>query len=1178
MYTPHDMPAFVDFEANGFPDKDTSYVACLHYLRMQIEKNQATPPEIVMNIIFRNLEANFVEIQYEVDSVESTFSTVWSGHAEAWRTKFVKKALQSMGIDKQWQILTIENEKYLCDSEDVHFIYTNDQARQRLVSNLQEFNCEDQSHRTVVLESVYSSTILSCAILRLKDEDGILKIVTDKAYEESLSKTASCYYQVYKQDQHYIHSESAQRVHNLTNEWLQQQDKDITDLYRKLYKLKEVKFVAHNKAIDQKYLTNSIKRSLSQMKCKSAIYPENEAFLSWIRAFAKLEQRFSNTSNWMCTLTQARTFAKYKVLHGDAQDDEKQGFALSTLYEFITNKSMPKNHDALMDVYACATIYYDMNKKEKTDTSALKQLISAIVPEQIVCVKPLDFWRYALLDTYKKYLKSQSTNEARVWYNSVKASREMPHECFIPTAGLWWCLKYDGFYVRLKRDSTGRWQMFSRNGKQYQPPTSFLKKLSTEFPAGVEMEAELVVNTDQTCADADRQYIKKRIGPRTMQFKQMNYSSLTSTKNFTAWHGLNIVVFSFPQLNKTFQESWTECKAILQMSHAEHPHITTCSYNRIRDTKQAIAIFKAVVQLGCEGIVLRDPQAVYTTNIDENPTSIYKMKQKIVTDDRQVFRQCRDGEWNKYKKKMEIQYTVPRFQAKRSDPGKRCTFQQENTEMVLDESGQFCMYLKFHESAEGKMNVWDLNEIGNRHTCVATKYDLTFEVGTPSEQEEKEAVKIYNIMKIKDNKPFEFIVETVYVFMRFHIHQAPGGIREVELGMLRFSGKTGQQVKAEFYHHKKYRFPRQYMNLDPTERDLLHTLMGFLQHTPHDNKKFVLVMSYIDALKHFKEYTNSLMETDENKVFIETVNRLANNNTSRKQQVEVFFMTKVVKTKKLIEPIIPWNTDGTAGRIQERATNNNILPALISPVLSDEEFSQMCETHYNNYVKLQNLWNMTDEDGNSIEVEDSIQKRLALPPKPNPWDRKKIYLSLAGDMLTASRDGGVRKAFSEFLESLGINYLPYSKCLYKMLHEYDQQNNKTGIITLDDFVQILRASRERELSCPPDPKVEDANGDTIMTPKFPYKDGTSDNLWHEAWRMSFAFFRDKGLPVCADAPAAFHYTGPDLFTREQEDPLSPPAKRSKTEDVEPPSPNVQHANDVTSDTSKLLLQLKMWSI
>jgi DNA polymerase III epsilon subunit-like protein len=1181
--------AFVDFEANGFPEQDTSQVACLHYIHRQIEKNQGTPPEIVMNIIFRSFEPNFAEIQYEIESVESTFSIIWSGRDKTWQTKFVMKALQSMGIDKQWQILTIDNDKYLCDSEDVHFIYTNDQARQRLISQLEEFNCQNETHRSVVLETVYSSTILSCAILTLKEIDGKIEIVQGNGYEDSLSKSASCYYQVYKQNQHYIHSESTQRIHNLTNEWIQQQDKDITDLYKKLYKLcklNDVKFVAHNKNIDQKYLTYSIQRNLSQMKCKAAIYPEDEVFLKWVDGLAKLEKRFRNDKNWICTLTQARQCHKYKFPKAEHQYEENpEDFSLSTLYEFITNTNIPKKHDALMDVYACATIYYDMHSTK--DTAVLKKLITAIIPDEIVCLKPLDFWRYALLDRYTNYLANKSTPAAMTWYNNVKPSREIPANCFIPTTGLWWCLKYDGFYVRLKRDSTGRWQMFSRNGKKYQPPTSFLKKLSTDFPAGVEMEAELVVNTDQRCAHEDRSNAKKRIGPRTKQFKQMNFSSLTSTKNLSAWNGMNLVVFSFLQLNKSFKDSWSECKAILVKSHAEHRHITACSYQRITDTHHAIRNFKYVVQLGCEGIVLRDPEAVYTTNIDENPTRIYKMKQKIVTEEQQIFKQSGAAEWNNYKRKTETQYTVPDFKAKTSDTPKKCTFQQTNIGLVPDHTGQFHAFLKFHESAEGKMNVWDLNEIGNRHTCVATKYDLTFEVHTPTYVQEQEALTVYNKIAIKDSKPFEFIVETVYVFLQFQFTKLLHGI-VIKLGLLRFSGKTGQEAKAECFHHKSYSFPRRFQNLDPEEKDLHHTLMGFLQHTPHDNKKFVLVMNNADALKQFKQYTDNLTSTNKNKVFIDTVNRLENNNTSRKQQVEIFFMTKVVKSKKLVEPIISWNSDGTAGRIQEHATNKKILSALVSPALSETEFLEMCETQYNDYVKLQNLWNMTDEDGNSIEVQDDILKRLALPPKPPHWDKKKIYLSLAEDMeptwtFTAT---GVSKDFYAFLETLGSDYLRYIKCIYKMLHEYDQQNNKTGIITLYDFTQIFRALRERELSCPPDPEVvtQQPKSDIEMGPeqtmsKFPYRNGTETNLWHAAWRMSFAFFRDRGIRVCTDAPATFQYTGPDLFTQEEEDPLSPPAKRSKTADSEPPEhpePNFQHVIDLT--TSELLMRLKMCSM
>ena len=64
---------------------------------------------------------------------------------------------------------------------------------------------------------------------------------------------------------------------------------------------------------------------------------------------------------------------------------------------------MKNRHDAQMDVYACATMYFDTCHPKAKDTKALKELISKIVSDQIVCVKPIDFWRYALLQKNKIY-------------------------------------------------------------------------------------------------------------------------------------------------------------------------------------------------------------------------------------------------------------------------------------------------------------------------------------------------------------------------------------------------------------------------------------------------------------------------------------------------------------------------------------------------------------------------------------------------------------------------------------------------------------------------------------------------------------------------------------------------------------------------------------------------------
>jgi hypothetical protein len=76
-----------------------------------------------------------------------------------------------------------------------------------------------------------------------------------------------------------------------------------------------------------------------------------------------------------------RAREKYKKAipyNEDATEDDKyefEGYTLQNLYEFITKTSMPKRHDAQMDVYACATIYFDTCHPKAKDTKALKEVM-----------------------------------------------------------------------------------------------------------------------------------------------------------------------------------------------------------------------------------------------------------------------------------------------------------------------------------------------------------------------------------------------------------------------------------------------------------------------------------------------------------------------------------------------------------------------------------------------------------------------------------------------------------------------------------------------------------------------------------------------------------------------------------------------------------------------------------
>ena len=121
--------AFIDFEANGFPDEDGTYRACLTYI------NTLTPFEF--NQLFVELDKNFSRIVWtpnteDVENIEIIFGRIWSmyGENKDWKTNLLQKALTHHAITKKWFILkmkTSAQEKtsthhYLCYQEDMEYI------------------------------------------------------------------------------------------------------------------------------------------------------------------------------------------------------------------------------------------------------------------------------------------------------------------------------------------------------------------------------------------------------------------------------------------------------------------------------------------------------------------------------------------------------------------------------------------------------------------------------------------------------------------------------------------------------------------------------------------------------------------------------------------------------------------------------------------------------------------------------------------------------------------------------------------------------------------------------------------------------------------------------------------------------------------------------------------------
>ena len=93
----------------------------------------------------------------------------------------------------------------------------------------------------------------------MQNQNDTIKIITLEKFGISKSGIPSCYYQVYKQDEHYEHSISAQRIHNLRYDYLEQKGvplEYIIGVFRILGD--SITFVAHNSKFQE--LLTRIKR------------------------------------------------------------------------------------------------------------------------------------------------------------------------------------------------------------------------------------------------------------------------------------------------------------------------------------------------------------------------------------------------------------------------------------------------------------------------------------------------------------------------------------------------------------------------------------------------------------------------------------------------------------------------------------------------------------------------------------------------------------------------------------------------------------------------------------------------------------------------------------------------------------------------------------------------------
>jgi hypothetical protein len=182
---------------------------------------------------------------------------------------------------------------------------------------------------------------------------------------------------------------------------------------------------------------------------------------------------------------------------------------------------------------------------------------------------------------------------------------------------------------------------------------------------------------------------------------------------------VRVKIFSFPLSELSIAKAYELYSKALARSWKFHQHIGMCRYGELESTTHAIEIFKGVVQMGLEGIVIVDPSVQYGTMEDNggDPANyFFKLKQKIVLPPTQIVQK---GQICKYKDgaiappESEYALTIGDKEIKFSD-------QQPRNKDI------FWHRLKYMEHVPGMKGFPCIT--GYRHMHFATPYDMSDEV------------------------------------------------------------------------------------------------------------------------------------------------------------------------------------------------------------------------------------------------------------------------------------------------------------------------------------------------------------------------------------------------------------------------------------------------------------------
>lgn len=367
----------MDCETNGLGNGREA--ACLHFLQSKTQGSTnplQTMKEIIKNVFMKiapktdlslpmqeQILRAFDTIKFTNDSLDETFSDLWSSYktgfqsiigkskwTEIYKNEFTVLALKTLSQTIPWKFIERKDR-----SGRLHFYYDSTTETPPPTHKIVDFDVTNPDHRTIVLRNCFSRHVLSTAILQYTIDD-----------QHELHVHESPYYETYKQIAQYMHNKHVEKIHGLTEEKLQNSRHNVDSLHDKLIrildKIDDVTIVAHNASQDKNWILESINSQIEYLEYLQDRDPSSIQHSEAIKRLYALSHRLHDIT-WFCTI---KGSLKDKLNSVGSKDlFQLPNNELGTIYEHITNESFEGHHNALVDAYACALIYFTLLKQPK---------------------------------------------------------------------------------------------------------------------------------------------------------------------------------------------------------------------------------------------------------------------------------------------------------------------------------------------------------------------------------------------------------------------------------------------------------------------------------------------------------------------------------------------------------------------------------------------------------------------------------------------------------------------------------------------------------------------------------------------------------------------------------------------------------------------------------------------